>query len=204
MKKTFGIIGAGNIGRSLAGHLLSAGYKVILSNSKGPDSLKNTITALGEGASAGTPKDAASADIVILALPWLTLSKLPELTDWNGKLVIDATNQYTSFEPLVLADLGDVASSEIVSKTLPGARIVKAFNTLWFKILASNPEQSGGHRVIWISGDDAEAKTEIGEIIDSLGFASVDLGSLAHSKIQEPKGKLGHINLVKVPYDVQP
>jgi len=201
MKKTFGIIGAGNIGQSVAQHLVKAGYQVIIGNTKGPDSLKDVIAGLGSNAKAGTLQEAAGSDVVVLAVPWAALPTLPPLTDWSGKLVIDATNQYISMDPLKLADLGGKASSEVMQETLPGARVIKAFNTLWFKILAKDPKQGGGNRVILVSGDDAAAKKEIIEVIASLEFAPIDIGSLAHSKLQEQDGLLGHVNLVQVKYD---
>jgi len=202
MKKTIGIIGAGNIGQSIAHHLVNAGYEVTLANSKGPETLKDIIAGLGKQAKAGTQKDAASKDIVVLAIPWKAVPSLTGLTDWKGKWVIDATNQYTSMDPLVFADLGGKPSSKVVSEAIPGARIVKAFNTLWYKILAADPKQGGGNRVLWVSGDDAEVKKEVMDMITSLQFAPVDLGSIAQSRIQEQDGMLGHINLVQVAYDV--
>lgn len=202
MKKTFGIIGAGNIGKAVAHHLLKAGFEVTLSNSKGPDSLKETITALGGNAKAGSLQDAAKEDIVVLALPWTAINTLSGLADWKNKLVIDITNNVISMQPYTLANLNGKASSEVISETIPGARIVKAFNTLWFKILESDPRQGGGNRVTFVSGDDADAKKEISEIINSLGFAAVDIGSLAHSKLHQLDGLLANLNLIKVKYDV--
>jgi len=204
MKKTFGIIGAGNIGQSMALQLTKAGYPVILGNTKGPESLREIVAGLGANATAGTTKQAAEADIVLLAIPWAALDSLKDLTDWNGKLVIDSTNQYISMEPLILADLGDKASSEIVSELLPGARIVKAFNTLWFKILAENPREAGGKRVAFFAGDDEEAKKEIAAIIGEIGFGAIDIGSLHASKIIEQNGLLGHVNLIQLAYDHNP
>ena len=200
MKKSFGIIGAGNIGQTVAGHLVRAGYSVILSNSKGPDSLKDTVAALGTGASAGTARDAASAEIVLLALPWSELSTLTHLTDWTGKTVIDATNHFITFAPdFKVADIGDRASSEVVSDFLPGANIVKAFNTLYFKILALDPKEGNGKRVIFISGNDSSSKKEVSEVIDSLGFAVIDLGNLSGgSKLQQAKGALATLNLIRL------
>lgn len=92
MKKTFGIIGAGNIAQAVAGHLLKAGYTVTLSSRRDPALLADTIASLGPGATAGTPAEAAKADIVVLALPWTQLATLPGLTNWDDRLVIDATN----------------------------------------------------------------------------------------------------------------
>ena len=200
MKKSFGIIGAGNIGQTVARHLIKAGHPVIFSNTKGPDSLKEIVSSLGSGTKAGSLEDAAKADIVLLALPWLKVSTLTGLTDWKNRIVIDASNHYISFTPeLKVADLGGRSSSEIVAEQLPGARIVKAFNTLYFKILATNPQEEGGRRVLFISGDDIPSKTEVKEIIGSLGFAAVDLGDLANgSKLQQAKGPLALLNLIEL------
>ncbi len=197
MKKTIGIIGAGNIGKTVTTHLLKNGYTVNISNSKNPDSLKETVTQLGDGARAVTATEAAKADIVVLALPWMQVKTLTEITDWNNKIVIDATNQYITPD-FQVADLGDGSSSEVVQDYLPGARIVKAFNTLFFKILEANPVEANGHRVLFVSGDDKEAKAEVSEMIKDIGFAPVDLGSLsAGGKLQQAKGALSLLNLVK-------
>jgi predicted dinucleotide-binding enzyme len=200
MKKTFGIIGAGNIGQTVAGHLLRAGYKVILSNGKGPETLQATIESLGEGAKAGTAVEAAAADIVLLSLPWAQINTLTPLTNWKGKTVIDATNHFITFAPYFkTADLGDRASSEVVADHIPGAHVVKAFNTLYFKILAADPKEASGRRVLFISGNYADAKKEVADVIESIGFAVIDLGNLSTgSKLQQPKGAVASINLVKI------
>ncbi len=199
MKKTFGIIGAGNIAQAIAPHLLRAGHQVMLSNTKGPQTLQTIITSLGAGAKAGTSKEAAEADIVLLALPWTELASLNGLTDWNNRIVIDATNCFITLAPdFKTADLSGRASSEIVSQYVPGARLVKAFNTLYFKILEQKPQKANGNRVLFISGDDAEVKKEVGSIIESIGFAPVDLGTLAiGSKLQQAKGSLASLSLIK-------
>jgi predicted dinucleotide-binding enzyme len=200
MKKTFGIIGAGNIGQTVARHLLKAGHPVILSNSSGPDTLIETVNALGEGAVAGTVKQAASTDIVLLSLPWSQVPTLSNVVDWTNRLVIDATNHFISYAPdFQVADLGTRASSEVVASLLPGARLVKAFNTIYFKILAQDPVVGEGNRVLFISGDDNDAKSEVASIIAAIGFAPVDLGSLGTgSKLQQAKGALATLNLVKL------
>ena len=198
MKKTIGIIGAGNIGKTVAAHLLKAGYVVKISNSKSPDTLKDTITQLGNGAIAVTATEAAEADMVILALPWLQVKTLTNITDWKNRLVIDATNHYISSD-FKLADLGSRSSSEFVHDYLPGARLVKAFNTLYFKILEANPVVADGHRVLFVSGDDTEAKVQVSEMIKDLGFAPLDLGSLSvGSKFQQAKGALASQNFIKL------
>jgi predicted dinucleotide-binding enzyme len=200
MKKSFGIIGAGNIGQTVAHHLINAGHPVILSNSRGSESLDQVVRSLGTGASAGSLKDAVKADIIVLALPWTEVPTLTGLTDWANRIVIDATNHFISYSPdFKVADLGGRSSSEVVAEQLPGAHIVKAFNTLYFKILGANPQEAGGRRVLFISGDDATSKTEVAEIIESLGFAVIDLGNLADgSKLQQAKGALATLNLIKL------
>ena len=200
MKKTFGIIGAGNIGKTVAKHLVKAGYPVKLSNSSGPDALKEVIAGLGELASAVTPQAAATADITLLALPWQQLSTLTNLVDWKDRIVIDATNQFLTHGPeFKVEDLGGKPSSSVVAALLPGARIVKAFNTLYYKVLEQDPQQSGGKRVIFISGDHEEAKQEVRTAIEAMGFAVVDLGTLAGgSHLQHPKAPLANLNLIRI------
>lgn len=199
MNKTFGIIGAGNIAKAVAGHLVKAGYTVTLSSRKAPALLADTIASLGIGALAGTPAEAANADIVLLALPWSELASLPKLTNWDERLVIDATNHYITAAPdFQVADLNGRASSEVVSEYVPGARLVKAFNTLYFKVLEADPQQTDGKRVLFISGDHADANAEVAEVIKSLGFSVIDLGTLAGgSKLQQAKGPLSTMNLIK-------
>ena len=198
--KTFGIIGAGNIGKAVARHLVKADYPVIISNSKGPESLKDLIVALGGSAKAGTAEEAAQADIVVLALPWAQIPTITNLTDWTNRTVIDASNAFVSFAPdFQVADLGGRASSEVVAGYVPGAKLVKAFNTLNFKILETDPQAAGGNRVLFISGDDADAKKDVKNAIKALGFAVVDMGTLAvGSHLQEPKGPLSNLNLIKL------
>lgn len=200
MKKKLGIIGAGNIGQTVARHLLKAGYEVTLSNSQGPESLHETIKSLGNGAVAGTVKEAADADIVLLSLPWSQISTLTNITDWHNKIVIDATNHFISYAPeFKVADLEGKASSEVVAATIPGAHVVKAFNTLFYKILALDPKEGNGKRVIFISGDHPEAKLAVSIVIEQLGFAVIDLGNLAHgSKLQQAKGAVATLNLIKL------
>ena len=200
MKQSFGIIGSGNIGQTVARHLIKAGHTVILSNSKGPGSLKDLAKSLGGGAKAGSVREAASADIVLLSLPWGEVPSLTGIIDWNNKIVIDATNHFITYAPdFQVADLEGKSSSEVVASLLPGARIVKAFNTLYFKILGKDPHEAGGKRVLFVSGDDAAAKTEVRKLIESLGFATIDLGTLDNgSKLQQAKGSVATLNLIQL------
>lgn len=200
MKKSIGIIGAGNIGKAVAGHFTKAGFPVLISNSQDPASLAGVIAFLGQGVKAVTPAEAAKADIVILALPWSAVPGLSGLTDWSGRIVIDATNHFITYAPdFQVADLDGLASSEVVQQHLPGARLVKTFNTIFFKILEQDPHVGNGNRVLFVSGDDQEAKATVSQAIAAIGFAPVDLGSLAvGSKFQQAKGALATLNLIKI------
>jgi len=127
-----GIIGAGGIGQAFAGQLVKAGYEVVLSNSRGPESLAGLVGALGPRAKAGTRQLAAQADVVVLSVNWVHVPKaLADLPAWGGRILIDATNPV--LEPgFRLAELHGSTSSEVVASLAPGARLVKVGNTLIF------------------------------------------------------------------------
>ncbi len=196
-----GIIGAGAIGQAIALQAVRAGLNVTLSNRRGPESLAGVVEQLGPNARAGSVREAAAADIVVLAVNWQQLpDALADLPAWNGRIVVDATN------PIVqpgfrVAELGGRTSSEVVAELVPGARLVKAFNTLPIAVLASDPQPAGGRRVIFLSGDDQDANTSVARFVERLGFAAVDLGSLATGgRLQQfPGGPLPTLNLVKLP-----
>lgn len=195
--KTIGIIGAGHIGQAIALQLLKINIPVLISNSRGPESLAPIICKLGDGAKAVTTAVAAGADIVILALPWWEVGSLTSVTNWNGKLVVDITNEF--LQGGRIADLGDKTATGIVLEQLPGARIVKAFNTLFAARIAADPVIGEGRRVTFVAGDDAQAKAEVVALIQSMGFAPIDLGSLASgSRLLEAKGVFSGMHLAKL------
>jgi predicted dinucleotide-binding enzyme len=194
-----GVIGAGGIGQAFAAHAAKAGYEVILSNRRGPDTLSDAARTMGPNARAATREEAATADIVFLSVYWPQVPEaLAGLPAWNGRILIDATNAvgpgYTKL------DLDGKFSSEVVGSHAPGARVVKAVNTLLRAVLAEDPHVADGHRVLFMSGDDAAAKYEVGQVLDRCGFATIDLGSLASgSPLQQfPGGVLPTLNLVKI------
>jgi len=135
--RTIGIIGAGRIAKVFARQLLKSGFRVIISNSRGPSLLASLVTNLGSEAKAGTTHQAAQAEIVILAVHWCqVVQALTNLPSWNGRILIDATNPGIYFSSdLKVADLGVLTSSEFIARLVPGARLVKAFNTLATKLL---------------------------------------------------------------------
>lgn len=196
---SIGIIGAGNIGRAIAAALARKGIAATISDSRGPETLAELVAPLGSSITAGTRAEAASKDIVFVAVNWSKLhAAMGDLPDWKGRIVVDANNPIESplFQP---ADLGGRTSSAVFAEFVPGARVVKAFNHLLAAVLAGDPTSEGGRRVLFYSGDDAAAKAEIGALIERLGFFGIDLGDLAvgSSLVQFPGGPLPAHNLVK-------
>jgi predicted dinucleotide-binding enzyme len=196
---SIGIIGAGNIGSAFARALARNGISATIANSRGPETLAELAAELAPHITAGTIEEAAKADIVLIAVPWSKLpSALAGLPDWAGRIVIDANNPIEAplFKP---AELGGRLSSEIVAGLVPGARLVKAFNHLLANLVSADPKAEGGNRVLFYSGDDAQAKAEVGALITRLGFAGIDLGTLkvGGSLTQFPGGPLPAINFVK-------
>lgn len=185
-----GIIGAGMIGATAARLFATAGHDVALSNSRGPESLQSLVSEIGPRAHAMTIADAARfGDVVLLAVPWRRPEALPPPDSVTGKIVIDAMNPYS--EGGGLEDLQGLTSSEHTRKRLPGARIVKAFNTIWYKHLAANGNTSvppSQRHAIFVSGDDDEAKHLVMKLIEEIGFGPVDLGSLVEGGRRQQPG----------------
>src|SRR5882757_3362577 len=197
---SIGIIGSGAIGTALARRLAGAGIAATISNSRGPDSLKDLVRELGPAIKAGTREEAARADIVLVAVNWTKLpAALAGLPEWSGRILIDANNPIEAplFKPV---DLKGRVSSEVVADLVPGARVVKAFNHLRAEVLAADPRSGGGRRVLFYSGNDSAAKAEVAALIERIGFAGIDLGSLAIGGrlAQFPGGPLPNQNLVKI------
>jgi predicted dinucleotide-binding enzyme len=192
--KSVGIIGAGRIGQAMAQTALRAGRPVVIANSQGPESLASLVEALGEGVTAGTVRDAAAADIVVLAVMWPDVPKAVEGLEWEGRLVIDPTNDFDG------SDLDGRTSSEVVADLVAPAPVVKAANTLAAAVLGSDPDEAGGQRVIFLSGDDAEAKAEVGALFEDAGFFVVPLGGLRDGgRMQQVGAPLAGINMIRLP-----
>jgi 8-hydroxy-5-deazaflavin:NADPH oxidoreductase len=192
--KSVGIIGAGRIGQAMARTALRAGRQVVIANSRGPESLTSMVEALGDGVWAGTVKDAADADIVVVAVMWPQIPQAVEGLDWDGRIVIDPTND---FDP---SYLDGRTSSEVVADLVAPARVVKAANTLVAAVLGSDPHEAGGQRVIFLSGDDGDAKSEVVALFEDAGFFVVDLGDLREGgRMQQVGAPLAGHNLIRLP-----
>jgi predicted dinucleotide-binding enzyme len=188
-----GMIGAGSVSLAVARFALAQGHEVLLSNHSGPQKLGRAVDSLGVGASGVTVAEAAQADVVMLAVPWLNVeSSLSGLPDWGTRILIDATNPFIETHPkLVLADLGGRGASEIVATLAPGARVVKAFNSITMDKFEAGPIHGDARRVLFVSGDDENAKALVKNLIVSFGFAVADLGSLeTGGRIQQAGGPL--------------
>jgi len=193
MTDTVGIIGAGRLGEAMARTALRAGRSVVIANSRGPESLASLVSALGDGVSAATVEQAASAGIVVVAVPWERVPEAVQGLSWDGQVVIDATNDWGA------DDLQGRTSSELVADLVAGAQLVKAANTLGADVLSSDPHEAGGERVIFISGDDADAKAEVVALFQDAGFAAIDLGDLAiGGAMQQIHHPLSGVNLIRL------
>ena len=189
-----GIIGAGRLGQAMARTALRAGRPVVIANSRGPESLASVVSALGDGASAGTVAEAAASGIVVIAVPWASVPKALEGLPWNGQIVVDATND---FDP---RDLDGRTSSEVVADLVGNARVVKAANTLFAALLGADPREAGGQRVLFLSGDDLDAKAEVSALFQDAGFFTIDLGDLVTGgKMQQVGAPLAGANLIRLP-----
>ncbi|GGF32861.1 NADP oxidoreductase [Marmoricola endophyticus] len=181
---TIGFIGSGNIGSTLARLAVDAGYDVVMSNSRGPDTLADLVESLGPRARAATREEAAAAgDLVVTTVPLKALEDVP-VEPLAGKLVLDTINYYPDRDGAVPAlDENATTTSELVAAHLPRARVVKAFNNIYFEHLASMARPSGAddRNTLLIAGDDEQAKTEAAGVIDALGYDTFDTGALADS-----------------------
>ena len=186
-----GIIGSGNIGGTAAKLFVNAGHDVAISNSRGPESLTSFVNSVGPNIKAKTVEDAIKfGDVTLLAIPWRKRQNLLSISGlFDSKIVIDAMNPYS--EKFEVIDLGNSTSSEEVLKLIPSSRLVKAFNTIYYEHLGTkgNPDASKEDRfAIFVAGDDFEAKTTVSKLIEDIGFAPIDTGSLKEGGRKQQPG----------------
>jgi 8-hydroxy-5-deazaflavin:NADPH oxidoreductase len=183
-----GFIGAGSVTRTFGRHLINAGHTIVVSNSRGPETLADFVADLGPAAIAGTREQAAECDVVILATHWVKVPEALKGIDWHGRILIDATNAHVDPKPDIslegvtrsraaLKSKGRT-SSELVAEMAVGARLVKSISNMpmaWIQDFSPNKPRT----VIFTSGDDTEAKQLTIELINNTGLVAIDLGSLA-------------------------
>jgi len=186
-----GIIGAGNIGSAVAELFTKADHEVVISNSRGPQTLDDLVEKLGDNASAGTVDEARDfGDVVVVTIPLKAITALPA-NGWENKVVIDTNNYYPDRDGKIGdLDSGATTSSELLENQLPGARIVKGFNTIWSEHLKTQGDKDlplDERRAIFIAGDDSGAKETVAKLIEDIGYAAIDTGFLAEGgKSQQP------------------
>jgi 8-hydroxy-5-deazaflavin:NADPH oxidoreductase len=185
-----GIVGAGRIGHALAVRFAAVRHEVMLSNSRGPDTLAEVVASIGGNVRAGTVAEAARfGDVVAVAIPPRAIRDLPP-TPFAGRIVVDANNYYPEFDGQIpeLAS-GETTTSEVLASVLASGAVVKAFNTIYFQRLLdeSRPDLPADERLaIPVAGDNLNAKQTVLDLIDEIGFTGVDAGTLAESRRQQP------------------
>ena len=181
---TLGLIGSGHIGGTLARLAVDAGHDVVLSNSRGPETLQDLVDELGPHARAATTEEAALAgDLVVVTIPLKNTDRLPA-ESLRGKIVIDTSNYYPQRDgQIAVLDEQSTTTSGLVQSRLPGSRVVKGFNNINYLHLGSlaRPSGSSERSVLPIAGDDEDAKSEVATFLDSIGYDAYDAGSLADS-----------------------
>lgn len=179
---TIGLIGAGKIGSQLARLAVANGYDVVISNSRGPESLSDLVAELGPRARAATPVDAARAgDIVVVTVPLKNYRAVP-VEPLAGKIVIDTNNYYPQRDGRIPElDAETTTTAELLQAHLPKSKVVKAFNHIYAAELTTHgqPRGSANRRALVIAGDDRDAKAAVARVIDQFGFDTVDAGPLA-------------------------
>ncbi|WP_313546264.1 NADPH-dependent F420 reductase [Leifsonia aquatica] len=179
---TIGLIGSGHIGSQLARLAVAHGYSVVLSNSRGPETLSDLVAELGPQARAATPAEAAAAgDLVVVTVPLAAEATLP-VAELAGKIVIDTDNYYPQRDGNI-PELDDESTTvaERLQAVLPTSKVVKAFNHIGAAALTTEGQAAGtpGRRALVVAGDDAEARDRVAALIDQFGFDAVDIGPLA-------------------------
>jgi predicted dinucleotide-binding enzyme len=195
-----GTIGAGAFAQAFARKALKAGHKVKLSNSRGPDSLREVVNQLGPGAMATTKEEAAACEMVLLAVPWDNVPEiLASLLKWENQILIDGTNPFHGkagkFTP---ANVGNLSTSQLVAALAPGARVVKALNNMLVQNFEADPIVNGAKRVTFVSADDDSAKQQVETLLEAFGYSVIDLGNLRDGGlIQQGGGPLAGRDLLE-------
>jgi predicted dinucleotide-binding enzyme len=184
-----GLIGAGHIGSTLAKLAVDNGHEVVISNSRGPETLTDLVDELGDSARAGTAAEAATdGDVVVVTIPLKSYRQVP-VDELTGKTVIDTNNYYPQRDgEIAELDDGTTTSSQLLAEHLPASRIVKAFNNIRYADLGGQGQSAGtpGRRALPLAGDDEASKKVVSDLIDEFGFDAVDAGRLAEGRRYQP------------------
>ena len=180
---TIGLIGSGNIGSTVARLAVDAGYDVVVSNSRGPETLQELVDELGPRARAATASEAAAAgDLVVVTVPLHAYRQVPAVP-LAGKTVLDTNNYYPDRDGSVAAlDEGSATTSGLLQEHLADSHVVKVFNNIFFVALGQLARPQGeGRSALPVFGDDEGAKQRVTDLLDALGYDALDGGTLAES-----------------------
>ena len=198
-----GFIGAGRMATTIGRHLVNAGHKIVLSGSRGSDGLAGLVADLGPAASAGSKEQVADCDVVVLACNWVEVPEALSGIDWRGRILVDGVNAHMDAKPDIsaagvarsVALLKERTSSELVAEMAVGARLVKSISNMpmnWIQDFSAEKPKT----VLFVSGDDRDAKAAVVDLLNSTGLVALDLGSLAAGgAMQQLGGPLSGVEL---------
>jgi 8-hydroxy-5-deazaflavin:NADPH oxidoreductase len=198
---TYAIIGSGVVGATLVRFFAAKSIPVLIANSRGPETLRELAAELGAGVKAVTADEAVEADIILVAAGAVAFKEVGALRqDWSGKIVIDVTNGFMLPPEVQQVEYQGRLTSEVNAERVPGAKLVKAFNQLPFKVLASPLPDDAGRRVVFVSSDHDDASAIVAALAESLGFAAIEVGRIAEGgRLIQARGPLVFQNLIKYP-----
>ena len=198
---TYAIIGSGTVGSTLARLFAAKKVPVLIANSRGPETLTALAAELGASVKPVSVQEAVEADIVLVAVGSVAFKEVGGLRkDWSGKIVVDVTNGFMLPPEVQEAEFHGRLTSEVNAERVPGGKLVKAFNQLPLKVLASPVPDEVGKRVVFVSSDHEDASAAVAKLVDELGFAPIEVGKLAEGgRLIQARAPLVFQNLVKYP-----
>lgn len=198
---TYAIIGSGTVGKTLAGFFAAKNIPVRIANSRGPETLADLAAELGSSVTPVPVEEAVEADIVFVAVGSVAFKDIGALRkDWSGTIVVDVTNGFMLPPEVQESEFQGRLTSEVNAERVPGAKLVKAFNQLPLKVLASPVPDDVGRRVVFVSSDHEDASAAVAKLVDELGFAPIEVGKLAEGgRLIQARAPLVFQNLIKYP-----
>ena len=198
---TYAIVGAGTVGIALARFFAAASVPVLFSNSRGPESLREIAVELGSTVTPVAVEQAVRADMVFFAVGSLAFKDVGALRDdWSGTIVVDVTNGFMLPPEVQEAEFGGRLTSEVNAERVPGAKLVKSLNQLSYRTYAAPTPDKVGKRVVFVSSDYEDASAAVAKLVNSLGFAAIELGRIAEGgRLIQARAALVFQNLIKYP-----
>jgi 8-hydroxy-5-deazaflavin:NADPH oxidoreductase len=198
---TYAIIGSGLVGTTLARFFAAKNIPVVIANSRGPETLAKVAAEIGPSVTLATVAQAIKADIILVAVNAVAFKDVGAmLRDWSGKIVIDVTNGFMLPPEVQRAEYRGRLTSEVNSERVPGAKLVKAFNQLPFKVLARPLPDGVGRRVVFVASDHEDASATVAALAESLGFAAIEIGKIAEGgRLIQARAALVFQDLIKYP-----